>query len=325
MASPSFDPKAGKRVGHMSGKGTRTEQIPLEDGTLKVVSVLSFRERHHLPQVVDALLADAPVAFHGWGVSGVCGRVDGASYFQKFWSLKQGRPPGSKIPLLEPPEEVVRHVDWQKVHPAYRYLRDPASLRRVWKGLAPFHLIFPYRVEGGTLSEAVVTPAFDPDVAPHTPVPTVCFFWIDDPALVRLVREVKALNRGVQLGVSSLNDPKQTPPFNTPDLLAYLKSRGIGRYDVVIEDPVVEPIGIASSHSQFVAPLEGEEPVWVMKRRGSFSAHGFTMRTGFPVIGAETAKVAARQADPERDLDAEVEECARRIRRWRLRETFHWF
>ena len=309
----------------MNEKGVATEQICLEDGTIKVVQVLSFRDRRHLPLVVDALLADAPVAFHGWGVSGVCGRVDVASQFQKFWSLKQGRPPGSKIPLLEPPEEVVGHVDWDKVHPAYRYLRDPASLRKVWRGTVPFHLILPYRAEGGTLSDAVVTPAFDPDVAPHTPVPTACFFWIDDPALVRLVREVKSTIPGVQLGVSSLNDPGQPPPFDTRDLLAYLKSRAIDRYDIVIEDPVVEPVGIASSHSQFMVPLEGEEPVWTMKRRGSVSAQGFTRHTGFPVVGAETARVAARQAPPERDLDAEVEECARRIRRWRLKSMFRWF
>ncbi len=309
----------------MGGKETRTEQILQEDGTLKAVSVLSFRERHHLPQVVSALLADDPVAFHGWGVSGVCGRVDRDSHFQKFWSLKQGRAPGSKIPLLEPPEEVVRHVDWPRVHPAYRYLQDPSALRRVWNGIVPFHLIFPYRMEGDSLSEAVVTPAFDPEVASSTPVPTVCFFWIDDPALVRLVRRVKASNPRVQLGVSSLNDPKQTPPFNTPELIAYLKSRGIGRYDIVIEDPVVEPVGIASSHSQFTAPLVGEDPVWVMKRRGSLSAHGFTARTGFPVAGAESAKVAARQAPPERDLDREVRECAGRIRRWGLKAIFPWF
>ncbi len=309
----------------MSGKTTRIEKIQMEDGTIKLVSVLSFRDRRHLRLVVDTLLGDAPVAFHGWGVSGVCGRVDRGSHFQKFWSLKQGRAPGSKIPLLESPEDVVRHVDWQKVHPAYRYLRDPAALRKVWRGIVPFHLIFPTRVDGDTLSEAVVTPPFDPDVAPHTPVPTACFFWIDDPALVRLVREVKGLNREVQLGVSSLNDPGQLPPFNTKDLLAYLKSRAIGKYDIVIEDPVVEPVGIASSHSQFVAPLEGEEPVWAMKRRGSLSAAGFTRRTGFPVADAGSARVAARQGPPERDLDAEVEECARRIRRWRLKAMFQLF
>ncbi len=309
----------------MSGQATRIEKIQMEDGTVKPVSVLSFRDRHDLRLVVDALLADAPVAFHGWGVTGVCGRVDRGSHFQKFWSLKEGRAPESKIPLLEPPEEVVRHVDWEKVHAAYRYLRDPAALRRVWRGIVPFHLIFPTREEGDTLSEAVVTPPFDPDVALHTPAPTACFFWIDDPALVRLVREVKGRNREVQLGVSSLNDPGQVPPFNTKDLLAYLKNRAIGKYDIVIEDPVVEPVGIASSHSQFVAPLEWEKPVWVMKRRGSLSAAGFTKRTGFPVVGAESAKVAARQGPPELDLDAEVEECARRIRRWRFKATFQLF
>ena len=307
-------PASGERaIGIAPPPGSRSESILLLDGMVKTVSVLSFRDRRHLRPIAKALLDDAPVAFHGWGVSGVCGRVDAASDFQKFWSLKQGRPPRSKIPLLEPPEDIVRHVDWEAVHPAYRYLRDSGKMKKLWRGAVPFHLIFPYNVGGNSLSDAVVTPAFDPEVAPRTPAPTVCLFWIDDPSLVRLVREVKSTGGTVQLGVSSLNDPGQMPPFNTEDLLGYLRERGVGRYTFVVEDPVVEALDIASSHSQFVAPLEGVEPVWTVKRIGSLSPAAFARRTGFRVAALETVRVAARRASPEANLDALVEECARRI------------
>ncbi|GEM_PF-1137914 len=316
---------SGERAGGVVlPPGSRSESIPLSDGVVKTVPVLSFRDRRHLRPIAKMLLDDDPVAFHGWGVSGVCGRVDAASGFQKFWILKSGRPPGSKIPLLEPPEEIVRHVDWEAVHPAYRYLRDPNRLKKVWKGAVPFHLIFPYNAKGSSLSDAVVTPAFDPEVAPRTPAPTACFFWIDDPSLVRLVREVKAKDVTVQLGVSSLNDPGQIPPFNTEELLGYLKERRIGRYAFVVEDPVVEPLDIASSHSQFVVPLDGEEPVWTVKRIGSLSPAAFARRTGFRVAVPEAVRVAARRAPVEANLDALVEECARRIGRWRYRAMLRW-
>lgn len=303
--------------------GGRIEIIPLEDDTTKEILILSFRNRHHRGSIVGELLSDYPIAFHGWGVSGVCGRVDQQSQFNKFWELKEGRPPGSKIPLLEPPQFATQHIDWRAVHTDFRYLENPLALKRLWSSRLPFHLIFPYDTSAKSLSDAVVTPAFDSMVAPDVPVPTICLFWVDDPAMVTMVKDIKNSNSTVQLGVSSLNESHETPPFNTLDLIGYLKDRQITKYNVVVEDPILEPLDIASSHSQIVVPLVGEDPVWLMKRRGSLSAYGFSKATGFKSVEVENVRVASRKVGPEDNLDDKLDESARRIRNWYLKALFH--
>ena len=303
--------------------GGRLEIIPLEDGTTKEILLLSFRNRHHRGPIVEELLSDSPIAFHGWGVSGVCGRVDRQSQFNKFWELKEGRPPGSKVPLLEPPKSATQHIDWRAVHKDFRYLEDPHALKRLWSSRLPFHLIFPYNTSIRSLSEAVVTPAFDPIVAPDVPVPTICLFWIGDPAMETMVKDVKNENSSAQLGVSSLNESHEIPSFNTRDLIAYLRDRQIYRYNIVVEDPILESLDIASSHSQIVVPLVGEEPVWLMKRRGSLSAKGFSKATGFKATEVENVRVASRKVNPKDNLDDKLVESAKRIRNWYLKALFH--
>lgn len=303
--------------------GGRVVTIPLSDGGVKEVLLLSFRDRRHRKPIVGELLEDNPVAFHGWGVSGVCGRVDRESRFTKFWEVKQGRPPGSKIPLLEPPRLAVQHVDWQAVHPDFAYLQDPGKLQKLWSRRLPFHLIFPYNASARSLSEAVVTPPFDPVVAPNIPVPTICLFWVKDPAMVNMVKDVKSRNLAVQLGVSSLNEAHELPTFNTRDLIDYLKDRQIAKYDIVVEDPLLEPLDIASSHSQLVVPLRGQEPIWLMKRRGSLSVRAFHELTGFYVVEVANVPVASRKANPDENLDHKLYELSRRIGFWYLKALLH--
>lgn len=281
------------------------------------VSRLSFRDSSHLNKIVKELVhKDRPIAFYGWGVSGMVGRVDEKSESQKFWLFKNNRPLGAKIPLLEPPEYAVNHIDWQKVHPKFRYLKDPKQLKKLWSSKFPFHLIFPYRIEGNSLNQSVVTPAFDKEVAPDTPTPTFCLFWVEDPALIALINEVKKTGEDIYLGVSSLNDHGEQPPFNTSELETYLKKKKIGHYSMIVEDPLLEPLDIASSHSQFVAPLNNQEPVWTMKRKGSLSADGFSKSTGLPVKVATDIKVAARRESYEIELDDKLFQAADKIKGW---------
>jgi hypothetical protein len=298
-------------------RGIRLEFIPQEQG-FQVVSVVSFRNIRHRDRVVAELVADNPIAFHGWGVEGVGKRVDEYANNKAFWFYKEGRPLGAKIPLLEPPKYTVNHVDWEAVHPDFRYLEDFHKLKDVWKGSVPFHVIFPYCQDKKSLSDAVVTPAFDPDIAPHTPVPTICIFWIDDPAVSQLVKGVKQILPEAQIGVSSLNDPKETPSFNTRELIAYLKAKRYPHYKVIVEDPLLEPVDVASSHSQFVIPLKGEDPVWKVKRRGSLSPAAFMRMTGFDLDqkSMATAKVASRRAESSANLDDKVSHSAHLIHEW---------
>lgn len=310
--------------------GARVEHILQEDGTLHEFLTLSFRNPRHKQRIIEELTSDQPLAFHGWGVSGVAKRVDKDSKFELFWQLKKGRLPGSKIPLLEPDEAAIDHIDWQSVHPNFRYLRDLRSFSKLRSSGLPFHTIFPYQESRGSLSEAVVTPAFDPLVAPETPVPTICLFWINDPALVYLVKDLKRASPEVQIGVSSLNQSHELPPFSTKELTAYLKERKITDYRIVVEDPLLESLDIASSHSQFVAPLDGDPPFWKMKRRGSLSAIAFEKYTGFKVIGEDLAPVTARRHSNETNLDEKLYQAAHLTKEWHkgrflrgLKETFH--
>lgn len=301
----------------------KVETIPLVDGSVKKISILSFRNHQHYSRVVECLVNDKPIAFHGWGVSGVCGRIDAESNFSKFWDLKTGRPPGSKVPLLEPPHFATSHIDWDSIHPQYKYLKDPNELNKLWSSRLPFHLIFPYNFKGKSLSKAVITQAYDQDVPSDISVPTFCMFWMADPAVDHLVRKVKNRDSGIQLGVTSLNESGQLPPFNTNDLLAHLRERRIDQYDIVVEDPLIEPINIASSHSQFRVPLVGDEPKFTMIRQGNLSAKGFTRYSGLPVVIADKVKMAARAASVNEDLDGKVLEAARKIRWWYLKTLFH--
>lgn len=299
-----------------------------EDGSWNFVSILSFRDWRHRDRVVAELAADKPIAFHGWGVSGIGKRVDPLSDDLAFWTYKEGRPLGSKIPLLEPPQYAVHHIDWEKVHADYRYLENPSRLASIWDSSMPFHVIFPYNRDTDTLSSSVVTPAFDPEVAPNVPVPTICIFWVKDPALSHLVKGVKKVSPGAQIGVSSLNKMKHSPKFNTDELVEYLQTARISFYKVLVEDPLLEPLDIASSHSQFAIPLKGDKPLWKVKRIGSMSPFAFADRTGFDidVSTLDTAsKAAMREGD--RDLDDRLEKAAGKINRWKweayLKEIFH--
>jgi len=279
-------------------------------------SIVNFRNPRHLNRVVSQLVGDNIIAFAGWGVEGMGRRVDRLSNFQEFWEKKSGRPTSSKVPLMEPPVDAVEHVDWKSVHPAFRHLQDPAAFRRIWGGGYPFHVIAPY-ADQGSLTEAVVTPAFDPDVAKTTPVPTVSFFWMKDPALDKLICEVKKQDPAAQIGVSSLNDRRETPPFNTSELIEYLQVKKNTGYRLIVEDPLLEKFDIASSHSQFAMPLIDQEPAWQMIRRGSLSPNGFQRATGFDVIVPDDIRVAARRAPEDEDLDFKLNQAAKAIRQWR--------
>lgn len=298
-------------------KGSRFEYIELSDGSLHRLHIVSFREPRHADVAVAELVHDRAIAFHGWGVSGMCCRADNASVSQKFWLYKEGRPLGAKVPLLEPPKDAVEHIDWLSVHRQFRYLEDPRRLRKLWEHpILPYHLIFPYKSEGHTLNEAVVTPAYDKEVAPNTPVPTICLFWTGDPAVDSLVKKVKSAFKEAQIAVSSLNDSGEMPPFTTKELIRYLQSKRKTHWAVVVEDPLLEPLDIASSHSQFVVPLAEEEPVFGVKRVGSLTPGGFTRSTGFKVRLVEPVKIASRRASAEVELDSKLYQADQLIRAW---------
>lgn len=302
---------------HPFPKGSRFEYIELLDGASHRLHIVSFRDPRHTDIVVRTLVQDEAIAFHGWGVSGMVCRADNASDMRKFWLYKEGRPLGAKVPLLEPPKDAVEHIDWSSVHKQFRYLEDPRRLRKLWEHpILPYHLIFPYKSEGHTLNEAVVTPAYDKEAAPNTPVPTICLFWTGDPAVDHLVRKVKRACREAQIAVSSLNDSGEIPPFTTKELLEYLQSKRKTHWTVIVEDPLLEPLDIASSHSQFVVPLAEEEPVFGVKRVGSLTPEGFRRHTGFEVKTPEQVKVASRRVGPEVVLDEKLYEADRRIRQW---------
>lgn len=300
---------------HPDTRGIRLEPIDSESGRTHYFQILNFRNPKHLLTAATHLEADQNVAFSGWGVMGYGRRVDFLSNYQEFWELKTGRASGSKVPLLEPAGYAVEHVDWDQIHAHFRYLQNPRALRRLWHSALPFHIILPYNKAGRTLTEAVVTNAFDPDVAPTTPVPTFCLFGMEDPAIVKLLDYLKRFDPNIQIGVTSLNETGEKPSFNTPELLNYFRDKHKITTRIIIEDPLVEPIDIASSHSQFVAPLKDQKPVWQMIRRGSVSPEIFERTTGFTVEYAEDVKVAARRVSNTENLDPKTQRLANLLKK----------
>lgn len=298
-------------------RGSRFEYLELPDGTTHRLHIVSFRDPRHVDVVVKALAHDEAIAFHGWGVSGMGCRADNASDSRKFWLYKEGRPYGAKIPLLEPPKYAVEHIDWPSVHKQLRYLQDPRFFKELWDNpILPYHLIFPYRNEGHTLDAAVITPAYDKEAAPNTQVPTFCLFGTGDPAIEHLLRKIKRACPEAQIAVSSLNDSGETPPFTTKELIIYLQKKAKTHWSLIVEDPLLEPLDIASSHSQFTVPLAEEEPVFGVKRIGSLSPMGFTKHTGFKVEIPEQVKIASRRASDDTILDGKLYRADELIRSW---------
>ncbi|KKR81289.1 MAG: hypothetical protein UU73_C0003G0147 [Candidatus Daviesbacteria bacterium GW2011_GWA1_41_61] len=298
-------------------RGSRFEYLELPDGRTHRLHIVSFRDPRHTDVVVSALARDEAIAFHGWGVSGMGCRADNASDSRKFWLYKEGRPLGAKVPLLEPPKYAVEHIDWQSVHKQFRHLQDPRLLKELWENpILPYHLIFPYRSEGRTLNEAVVTPAHDKEVASDVPVPTICLFWTGDPAIDHLVRKVKKACPEAQIAVSSLNDSGETPSFTTPELIAYFQQKGKTHWTIIVEDPLLEPLDIASSHSQFIVPLADEEPVFGIKRIGSLSPGGFSEHIGLKVKIPEKVKIASRRVPDDVILDEKLYQADALIHSW---------
>lgn len=278
-----------------------------------IFSIVSLRNPKHRNIVVAATIADHPIAFHGWGVSGVGKRVDNKADYNFFWSFKKGRLPSSKIPLMELPEIAINYIDWKAVHPDYQFLRNPQKLIKLWKSRHPFHVIFPYKIASNSLSEAVVAPAFDPLVSSDISVPTFCLFWIEDPDLIEFMKLIKQNAPYVQIGVSSLNDSKETPPFNSKELIEYLKLKNITHFKLIVEDPLMEELDIASSHTQLAIPLVGQTPEWIVKRQGSISSEIFHKHTGFPVKVNEHARIASMKPRSAEDLNKIINLAAKRL------------
>lgn len=225
---------------------------------------------------------------------------------KKFWRIKEGRPSDAKVPFMATPRVIPNFVDFDKLHPAFRHLRDREARERLYKH--PLHVIWPVNDNPAIHQGAFVTTVADsrkkePDKwVKHD---TVCIFVPGaDPDWRYIGERAAQYNPHAIFGVTSFNLHGEDPPFNDEELARYLEKRGPTalEFDFFVHDPVAKASGLKSSHTQILLPMIGEEPVIKVVRRGPVGGADIEAYTGYKVAVLPSAGMASRAAEETADL-----------------------
>jgi len=305
---------------HSSEPSTLVVEVSGERRSLPIYSIRDL-SRHR--EIAWALASGKKAVMFGMGLWGIVkavedprtqGRLAGRRGESRvFWEVKVGRPRQSKIPVMVPPEQMGRLIDFGKLHPRYRFLRNRGAREKLWAHGAPFHGIFPLKSRTH-IDEAFVT---RPEELPEdwrVPYSTVSIFWMEDPAWHNLARLAGRITSRSLLGVSSVNTHGEEPPFTYDELVSMLSRKPEWDFDLLVRDEATESVDLKSSHTQIRFPLHYEEPECVVLRIGSLSARGFAEATGLPVRVHEHATIASRGHPLDANLDDRVWEAVRRAR-----------
>jgi len=281
---------------------------------LRRIPVYSIRNSKSHPDISRAIASGKPIAFEV-GVIGILIAVsasadEGNDNGSKFWTIKKGRSPNDRVPMMLRPKDHPKVVDYNKLHPDFRYLADDKEARERFYGNLPLHTILPVRTDTETINRQVfVTTPTDLQGKPtdqYVPCPTVCLYFQDDEDWMNIAEQAHQLNPNVMFGITSFNDHGQPSPFNFNELLEYVQRRGKVDFEAVVRDPIVEKADIRSSHTQIRLPLEGEAPEILIVRKGPVSADAIRETTGHPVRVLESAKLAGRGHPDDVDLYSRV-------------------
>lgn len=236
---------------------------------------------------------------------------------EKFWRIKVGRPSSAKVPFMATPRIIPDYVDFDKLHPEFRHLKDRQARERLYKH--PLHVIWPVNDNPKIHRGAFVTTAQDSKNGnPEKPdrwvsEDTVCIFVPGTDPDWRFIGERAGMyNPHALFGVTSFNLHGELPPFNDEELVSYLERRGPKdlEFEFFVHDPIAKASGLKSSHTQVRLPLVGEEPEIVVVRRGPVAADDIRRWTGYPtrvLESAALAKPASRAASEDADLFPNIE------------------
>lgn len=275
----------------MRSKTVETDQFIEIGGVGRKIPVYDLRDVNHHGAISNSIVNKDRIALFGgvWGVfKGVNSNTQKETYFH---TVKKGRPRESKIAMLVSPKVSVTLIDWNRVHPQFRHLRELSKFQELWKPHGAFlHVIGPVNPDVTLLPDVFLTTPKDfkfryPNLEPIQ-APTACFVWRDDPYIKHitdLAQHSPQVNTNY-IGVSTLNPHGIEPPYTYKELIAYLNNGKIdpNEIDIIVRDSIYEPnVGALGSHTQIRLPLVTETPVLKVMRIGSLSPDGFTATTGY--------------------------------------------
>lgn len=284
--------------------------------SLKNVPIFNCREDSHKDKIARMLASGASAVAFGSGLYGlsanlwwnVSGKPDRSNV---FFEAKSKREVFQRIPMFAPPKILPYVVEMDLIHPEFkRYLGTREKRETLWKEGAAFHLLLPVKKSNRHIHPIMITSPEDLRLAGKPPeqipsVDTISFFWWHDRDWSDIVDMVEMYDGKGYAGISSFNEHKEPPAFNLDGVIDFVNRKGICPFDMVIQDPIGESIGVCSSHPQFKIPLKGEKAEIVVIRKGAISAEGWHKATNlsFPLKVLDSAAIAARAAEPGTILD----------------------
>lgn len=290
-------------------------EVTIED-TYREVPVYNCRvDSQHETIAKEFASGKACVAF-GVGLYGVAGMVDdprckrNPDGAEVFFRAKKGRDPHAKVPIFITPRDMYRVIDFDAMHPEFAKLFSNRDWReKLWQNGVSFHIVFPVPKDAHYIHPVLITTPNDLRHAGKpeeqmVPVDTVSAFWWYDPDWQEIAYRATSNDPFGIPGISSYNEHGQLPAWVFDDLPKEIYKTGKCPYDMVVRDPVGEPIGVKSSHPQYRVPLRGEKAEWIVIRHGSFSIERWlkAVDSPFPARKLATATVAARATTPDTDL-----------------------
>lgn len=282
----------------------------------KQVPVYNCREDSQHETIAKEFASGKACVAFGVGLYGVAAMVDdprckrNPNGADAFFRAKRGRDPHAKVPIFITPRDMHRVIDFDAMHPKFARLFSNRDWReRLWRNGVSFHIVFPVPKDAHYIHPVLIT---TPDDLKYTnkpeeqmvPVNTVSAFWWHDPDWQRVAYRAPSHNPFGIPGISSYNEHGQLPAWIVDNLPEEIHKTGKCPYDMVVRDPVGEPIGVRSSHPQYRVPLKGEKAEWIVVRYGSISIDRWlkAVDSPFPARKLETATVAARATTPDTDL-----------------------
>lgn len=306
-------PEAGDKI--LGVKYVETEgalhpflKIELKNGEKsKKIPVYSVRESSHRELIAQCMTSGEIVVFEAAGVMGCMVAVnrnptERDDSWAKLTRVKKGRSKQDKVPIMMLPEDQEEIVDFDRLHPNYRYLED-SEKRKNFFGTLPFHAILPLRADVRDINHDVfVTQARDS----NKPATVCIYFQGGDKAWRDIGESIKSINPGVHLGISSFNDHGEQPPYDSNELLTHILLKQRVDFESIVRDPIAAKYDIKSSHTQIRLPLTDEQPHIIVVRKGPVSADTISKYTGHPVKILEYAKFASRGHPEHVNLDERV-------------------
>lgn len=296
------------------------------------VPFLEIRNPDDHKAIAKAVTSRRPVLFMAGGVigSGLMCTPDGGEG-RMFWDvLKPGREATSMVPIFAENEMQYELVDWEKLHPEFRFLEN-GRRRRDFFGQLPIHAVFPFNHNDKVtdVDTFVTRPEYMAQEHPmlQTRFDSVCLYFQRDDDWVRIAQFAADYFPMGRFGITSNNEHRQPGIFTWDEFkeLVFRKSEAgkrIWEADVaaILRDRAAERVNVGSSQTQVRFSQIGEaEPMLWLVRHGPVGPRLIEKQTGVKVgvptdeNGTWVVRYAERSRPNAVDLEHLVEMQTREI------------